>query len=578
MEMDEFSGQRNSVAVKVPVWAASLSLNVVALVMPVVILLIFDRVIPFQSVETLQMLTLLLVASAGVEIILRWSRATLLNASAERAAVSNNRRFVQKILAADPQAFAKEAPPAYLDRFSAIGQLRDHHAGQNHALLIDLPFTLVFALMVAVIGGWLVLVPVAGLAAVLLFSLFMKRAQWALFDARKGLDNRRYTFLSEVLSASQTVKANRMERQMTRRFELLEDQTVEISHKLIRFSGLAQSFGAIFGQVSVATMGLLGAYLVIQEFIGIAELAACMLLNGRIVQPLTKLMTLWVQSENLTVSWSKLREIDGLPAVPRGAGVAQPLKGRIDLSDLILTQNSTLGGSAVTGSAAGGAVRMESVTVHPGEVLVIEAQSDWAAQALQDVITGQRPPASGRLRIDGLPAQDRVAQRGRDAIVVLEDDPAILSGTLLENISAFGDAEQVERAKEIAEKLGLERRVHRLPMGYNTALGQGSGFENDPVNRQLIALTRVLALQPRILLMREPTAVLDTRERDALAACLATLEHSPTLVIDSPDPRMKRLATVTAELIDLHQDDINAWEADAKADAHEAQALRKDVA
>ncbi|CRL16630.1 Alpha-hemolysin translocation ATP-binding protein HlyB [Phaeobacter italicus] len=568
MEESAFKGRETTAGTRLPILAASLALNVAALVMPVVILLIFDRVIPFQSLDTLQMLTLFLLGSAALELILRWSRSTLLNATAEQAAVSNYRRFVDRILRANTVAFARDAAPIHLDRFAAIAQLRDHHAGQNHALLIDLPFTLLFAGMIAMIGGWLVMVPIAGLTAVLVFSLLMKRAQWALFDQRKTLDNRRYAFLSEVLSSSQTVKANRMERQLKRRFELLEDQTVDISQRLIRFSGLAQSFGAIFGQLSVAAMGLLGAYLVIQQQIGIAEMAACMLLNGRIVQPLTKLMTLWVQSENLALSWSKLREVDALPVNSGAEEERSSFEGELTLEGVRLVNEGCEGEQVI----------VPDLCVLAGQTVLIEGGAAWQSQALFEVIAGQRPPAVGQVLIDGKPATSRVSERGEGALVILEPDPAILSGTLLENISAFGDEARVSRAKDFAAQLGLEKRVHRLPMGYNTKLGTGSGFENDPVNRQLIALVRVLALRPRLLIMSEPTAVLDTAERDALSACLAGLVEKPTLLIESPDPRMKRLAEVTCKLSALDGDNVADWEADARLDRDAAENLRRDVA
>ncbi|WP_122075936.1 ABC transporter transmembrane domain-containing protein [Pseudophaeobacter sp. EL27] len=567
MEQETFKGRDSSLAVKLPLLAASLSLNVVALVIPISILLIFDRVIPFQSVETLRMLTVLLLVSAGIELVLRWSRLTLLNGAAEKAAVSNYRRFASRILHANTQAFSRDSASVYIDRFSAISQLRDHHAGQNHALLIDLPFTLVFAVMVALIGGWLVLVPITGLVAVLVFSLLMKRAQWALFDTRKSLDSRRYAFLSEVLSSNETVKANRMERQMQRRFELLEDQTVDLSHRLIRFSGLAQNFGAVFGQVSVAAMGLLGAFLVIRQQIGIAEMAACMLLNGRIVQPLTKLMTLWVQSESVALSWRKLREIDALDIDPVSTKCAGLIEGKITLRDLRLQ-----GGS---GDAERSGI--SSLILAPGQIGLVSSNAIWQIQALYDAVTGHCSPAAGEVLIDGVSAQSLVSRRGQDAIVMLESDPAILSGTLLENLSAFGDETHISRAKEFAAKLGLEKRIHRLPMGYNTKLGSGSAFENDPVNRQLIALVRVLALRPRILLLNEPTAVLDTTEREDLAECLASLSPKPTILMNSPDPRMKGLADVECKLTCLVGDEVADWDADAHAEQTAAE-QRKDVA
>ena len=96
MEDTAFKGRDSTRATKVPILAASLSLNTLALVMPISILLIFDRVIPFQSIETLRMLTLVLLVSVSFELVLRWSRSTLLSITSETAAVANSRRFASR--------------------------------------------------------------------------------------------------------------------------------------------------------------------------------------------------------------------------------------------------------------------------------------------------------------------------------------------------------------------------------------------------------------------------------------------------------------------------------------------------
>lgn len=90
----------------IPLWAASLSLNVLSLLMPISILLIFDRVIPFQSTDTLLMLTLVLLVGAAMEVIFHWSRCVLLNVTAEEAAVSNYRHFMRKVLYANTVDFS----------------------------------------------------------------------------------------------------------------------------------------------------------------------------------------------------------------------------------------------------------------------------------------------------------------------------------------------------------------------------------------------------------------------------------------------------------------------------------------
>ncbi|WP_170419342.1 ABC transporter transmembrane domain-containing protein [Ruegeria atlantica] len=567
MEPRGFAGRISALYFDIPLWVASLSMNILSLLMPISILLIFDRVIPFQSTETLRVLTVTLVIGAGMELLLRHCRSVLLTTSAERAAVWNYRRFLTRVLSANSLAFSREPASNYAERYAAIGQMRDYHSGRGQTLSIDLPFTALFAVLIGLIGGWLLLVPLGAFCVVIAFAVVMKRAQWALFSRRKSLDTRRYAFLSEILSNMPTIKTNRMEPQMARRFELLEDQTVDISRKLIQFAGFAQSFSAIFSQMAVAAMGLLGAYLVIIDLIGVAELAACMLLNGRIIQPLTKLMAMWVQSENSAISKNRLTEMEQLKT-NQCFESSKDQMGRIRVSGLSM-QRST---------GEGKMFAPVSFQVERGCSVLIEAEESWMVETLFDAMTGQREPDGGGVFIDEFPASQLVGWRGQDALVALEAEPAILSGTLLENISAFGDAETVDRAKQVAVALGLEKRIHRLPMGYATRLNTGTGFESDPVNRHLIALTRALALRPRVLLMNEPTAVLDTTERQALADYLQSVSPRPTILMASPDPRMKKATDRSIRLSSSNALDLAAWALDTDLERAAAAAWHKGAA
>ncbi len=312
----------------------------------------------------------------------------------------------------------------------------------------------------------------------------------------------------------------------------------------------------------------MGAYLVILTHIGVAELAACMLLNGRITQPLTKIMALWVQAESVAIANSRLDEMEKLEQLCGAGDDTRVLTGEITVSNLSLKRHGEKGRTCSE----------VSFRVSRSETVLVKAEESWMVDAFFDAVSGQQKPDKGEILIDGLPASQRAHQKGQSALVVLETEPAILSGTLLENLSAFGDAEMTERAKNVAAALGLEKRIHRLPMGYNTRLSSGGAFENNPVNRQLIALTRALAIRPRILLLNEPTSVLDTPERQALADYLASMPDRPTIIMVSPDPRMMRLGSKSIRLRAENKDELAAWAADAASERAEAELLYKGVA
>jgi len=543
--------------VGVPTLLASASLNLVALITPLSLLMIFDRVIPFESQETLKLLALILPGVVGCEFLLRWCRIVMMSFQSEEIALKNYGLFIRKLVQKKANEIEENSETKGIEKIHAIASLRDFFSSPNQTFAIDLPFTLTFTVAVLLIGGWLVLVPLASIFAVFVFAIAMKRYQLQLFETRKGVDDRRFAFLNEVLSNLTTIKSNTMERQLTRRYEKLCSESVETSEGLIRFSGLAQSYGAIVAQCSVACTGLLGAHLVINGRIGIAEMAACMLLNGRVVQPILKLLSLWVQSEAIAAARAKLTDEDQSSANPQNSSA--PIRAIEGHFELRCVNVQTPKGTPLFENA--------SYTIKPGDIALVSANNPAIVDVFFGALQGDVEPVSGKILVDGRDAKGANFARGEGGLVTLERQPAMFAGTLLQNISAFGKPDAVERALSFSEALGLDRRVKRLPAGYNTKLGGNSSFEMDSINRHLIALVRVLALKPRVLLMFEPTVLLESRERSAFSACLGSLKDPPTIFVSTPDPRLCALADVVIDLSMGAEQDVERWLSDGYADA-----------
>ncbi|WP_299846463.1 ABC transporter transmembrane domain-containing protein [uncultured Roseovarius sp.] len=512
--------------------AATLSLNLLALALPLVVLQVFDRVIPFEAVETLFFLFLGLCVVVVLEFILKWSRAILLGSQAEQFEINLYEQFVDATLNADPEEFRQTTPAAHLDRLGAISQLRAHYGGQARILSVDLPFTTIFIALIGLIGGWLVVVPLTSIVLLLVFKTALNKAQSTVFDKRKTLDSRRYSFLVEVLSQIRTLKANTMEPQMQRRYELLQKQTADISHNVILFSGFSQTFGALFSQMAVAGMGLLGGYLVVSQHIGIAELAACMLLNGRTVQPMLKALNIWAQSESLAMAKAKITEAYALPQRPSAPEITRELKGNITFENLALKhpERDEYLFQRISGE------------IGPGKCLALNGNSGSGKSSFMKLFLAELTPSEGELLIDGYLPKQISDVRGRGGIVYCDQSPVIFAGTVLENISAFGDGDAIENALKLSEMMGLEKILHRLPMGYNTPVHESQALMSNQNFLQGVTLVRALALRPTILLLNNISAAIDDATNAALSATLCDLKSQTTIVMAGADGPLTQIA------------------------------------
>ncbi len=521
------------------VLAASVAINVLALAMPLVLLQVFDRVIPYRAHETLQVLFIGLCAVLVFDLAFKLCRVVLLGLEGQDYELALGQRVLRHILSAEPAAHERNSIGVHFDRLGAVATLRDFYSGQARLLNIDLPFTVIFVWMILLIGGWLVLVPAGCFVLLFAFRRVLKGIQSPVLERRKTVDERRHSFLVEFLSQIVTVKSQSMEPQMLRRYEMLQDQSVDASRSLTGVTQFSQAFGAVFSQGAVAAMGLFGSYLVIRGSIGVAEMAACMLLNGRTIQPMLKMLGLWVQSEAVETSRTKLRELFATPKCEIPDPRMATFEGHVVLRDVGIVRRG--GGHLFRGIEA---------DVAAGGCLAISGPDGAGKTTLLRLLLGEETPDEGRVLIDGRTARVLRGARGRGGIAYVDSNPMIFEGSILDNIALFGDAAAAADAMDVAREIGLEDDVHRLPDGYDTPIGAGQtaasrGFV------QRICIARALALRPKVLLFNEANTALDHGADAAVLDAMRRLRGRTTLVLVSRRPSWLALGDVHIDLAEV---------------------------
>ena len=293
---------------------ATLTLNVLSLGLPIVILQVYDRILPNAAVETMFWLTLGLCVILLLDGFFRTARSYVAGWNAARYEHGAACRAVDRLLGSDIGSFEREAPGAYLDRMQAIDVLRDYYAGQARLLLVDLPFVLLFLGLIWFIGGVLVLLPIVLLGIFAVVAFVTGRELKQALASRSEIDDRRFNFIIEVLSGIHTVKLMAMEALLQRRYEKLQENGASSTYRATFLSNVAQNLGALLSNLTMVSVASVGAIYVMSGQLTIGGLAACTLLAGRTVQPLLRALGLWTQlqkrarwpSERLSTACSAL--------------------------------------------------------------------------------------------------------------------------------------------------------------------------------------------------------------------------------------------------------------------------------
>lgn len=517
-------------------------INILALALPLVVLQVYDRILPNQALQTFTLLIIGLFCALVLDGILRISRAYLVGWSAACYENDMSVGAVERILFTPSRLVEHNPPGIHIDRLNAIDGLRDFYGGQSRLLLIDLPFVAVFLALVAFIGGWIVLVPLAMFAILTVITITCGNQLREVLEQRSEQDDRRHDFIIESLNGIQTIKTMAMEPQIQRRFERLQQAGVEASYKTIILGNLAQNFGNLFSSLTMVFVVSTGAYLIINGSLSIGSLAACTLLSGRSVQPILRGLGLWTQLQGLSITKTRVQGLYELPDVKdRWQGQSDEIvKGDIKLTSVTLVPD------------AAEAPKINGLDMHiePGAMVGLHGVDGGGKSSVVQLISGALLPTTGSVTIDGFDAAGSECARMAESIAYVPQASSIFMGTILQNITMFKTGEAIDAAREAAQLIGLEADIHRLPRGYDTMLNEGIADELPMGLMQRIMIARSIARKPTILLFDEANSALDARADKMLREAFRQLKGKITIIIVSHRPSLLRLCDQIYEMKD----------------------------
>ncbi|MFC7398188.1 peptidase domain-containing ABC transporter [Chelatococcus sp. GCM10030263] len=175
-----------------------------------------------------------------------------------------------------------------------------------------------------------------------------------------------------------------------------------------------------------------------------------------------------------------------------------------------------------------------SLVVEPGQCLAIIGPSGAGKSTLLKLLSGQLRPTEGQVLIDGEPVTAIGLTRLRDLIGVVRQDDVLFSGTIAENIAMFDTSPDHERIRAVAAEARLLGEIERMPMGFNTLVGDmGTGLSGGQLQRLMLA--RALYKTPRILLLDEATSHLDLANEQSITANLRKVGITQVIVAHRPE-------------------------------------------
>ncbi len=509
---------------------ASLAINILALALSLVTLQVYDRILVYHHISTLNMLCVGTVIALAIEALLKLCRAYAMGWAAASFEHTVSCNVVRHTLAQDLLYADDVEVGEYLQRIQSVSKIRDFYSGQALATLIDLPFVAVFLLLIYLIGGLLFFAPVFVLMGMLAVAyeagVRLKRA----INRRDKSDDIRYNFLVHALTGIHTVKSLGLEAPFERRYENWQARTSRANFDVARLSASTYDQGVIASHAMMIAVAVIGAPLMIGGSLSLGGLVACVMLSGRIMQPVQRALGFWTGLQDIALAHEKIAAHFTGNVANNSAVETMEREGRVKLDNVSF------------GYASGEKILDRvSLNIRPNEVVSIIGEHGVGRQTLLKLIAGIHPPSDGTIEVDGVSPHLYSSEELVEHIGYLPSTGVIFHGTIYENLSRFGRVRE-ERVKEICSLLGLDEEISMLPAGYETKLEGTNADTIPPGLRQRIAIARVLAAKPRLLLFYNADRALDKEGYNHVYQLLARLKGRVTMVLVTNDQNLQRLA------------------------------------
>ncbi len=512
---------------------ATVSASVFGLLTSLYTMQVYDRVVPTRGYATLWVLTVGVLLAIALELLMRQVRAR----HVERACKAIDEEL-SSVFFGQALGIRMEHRPRSIGTFAAqirqFESVRTFLSSATLFVLADLPFALFFVAVIAMIAGPVAIVPLLFIPLSLLSGLAFKRSMRAQMEARMAESNIKNGLLVEAIDGIESVKAAGGEWKMLHRWRELTRLGAERDLVLRDLSALSGSMTQTLQQISYVALIAAGAYAIGTGELTVGGLIACSIISGRALAPIAQISSFMLQWQQAQIA---LKALDGIMALPRDEEPAQrylvpeACEGRLRLEDVQFHHQEKL------------ALSVSRLQIEPGERVVVLGAVGSGKSTLLKLLSGLYRPGQGRVLLDGVDMVHLAHDYVRQHIGYLPQDVRLFHGTLRDNLTLGLPAPSDAQILACARVTGLDRVIQAHPRGLGLEITEG-GRGLSGGQRQLVGITRLLLARPRVLLLDEPSASMDTQlEQRFGQLVLDQAAAGMTLVVASHKPAVLAICT-----------------------------------
>ncbi|TAE57118.1 MAG: ATP-binding cassette domain-containing protein [Nostocales cyanobacterium] len=518
---------------------ASVLIQLFGLITPIFTQLLLDRVLVQRSINTLNAVGLGMIFFGLFSIAINSVRQYLLDHTANKISISLLVGFIKHTFKLPLSYFESRYVGDIVSRIQENQKIQQFLTGQTLSILLDMLTLVVYLVLMFSYSSSMALFVLCTVPPFFILALastgILRQISREIFNA----GTKESSYLIEALTGIRTVRSLAIEETVRWHWEGLLNDLVKkafnaqiVGNRLQIISGTIQTF------VNTSLLWY-GAYQVINEQLTIGQLIAFNMLVGNVLSPFHRLSLLWNELQEIIISTERINDVLAAETEEdlqrQSFKILDKLNGDIQFDQVTFRYHP---------ESETNVLENLSFEIKPGQMIALVGRSGSGKTTLSKLILGLYIPTAGKILIDGFDIRNISLRTLRSQVGVVDQDTFLFGGTIRENIAIAHPEASLEDIIYAAKLAGADEFIQKLPMGYESQIGEGGGMLSGG-QRQRLAIARALMGNPSLLLFDEATSHLDAESERIIQNNLKTIIKGRTSIIIA-----HRLSTVRyADLI-----------------------------
>ena len=513
-----------STGIYMDVIVASFLINIFVMATPIFTLNIYDRVVPNNAIDTMWVFATGIAVIYIFDIVLKFLRSYFLENAAKKSDIIMSSMIYEHVLNLKSESKPRSVG-SFANNLKDFDSIRGFFTASSISTMIDLPFTIIFLLIIYIIGGWLVFIPITSALIIIIYSMIVEKPMRRSVQSTYEASAHKNSVLIESLAALETIKALGISGQYQWKWE---EATGDVAQKGLKSKILSNSivtFVNFVVQINTVAVIIGGVYAIGDKALSMGGLIALVMLGSRTLAPLGQVAALIANFQQTKTSYDEIDSIMKLSVEREEAKkfVERPIfKGKIEFQHVSFIYPGT--DKKILDDI--------SFIINPGESVGIIGTNGSGKTTIEKLILGLYEPTEGSILIDGIDIKQIDPADLRRSISYVPQDVVLFRGTLKENITLREPDASDEDILYVSKLSGLSDFVDIHPMGYDMPVGE-RGDDLSGGQKQSISIARAFIHPAPIILLDEPTNSMDSTNEINFIRTINGYQKNRTMILVS---------------------------------------------